>query len=68
LGINSQPKLALGAIVVGKHPELVLNDSLVEELGLKSYVAENSPEKLKEIERRRLTISAPGLGRDRGSG
>jgi putative phosphoribosyl transferase len=55
IGAPSEPELALGAIVGGKHPKL--------ELGLKSYVAENSAEELKEIERRRLTISAPGLGR-----
>lgn len=53
IGAPFQPELAIGAIVDGQNPELVLNDAIIKSLGLKSYVAEESAKQLKEIERRR---------------
>lgn len=53
IGAPFQPELAIGAIVDGNNPELVLNDGLVDSLDLKAYVTEESARQLKEIERRR---------------
>jgi putative phosphoribosyl transferase len=54
IGAPFQPELAIGAVVDGKTPELVLNAGLVAELGIpQTYIDEERDEQLKEIERRR---------------
>jgi putative phosphoribosyl transferase len=53
IGAPMQPELALGAIVDGRTPEVVLNDELVRELGISRFYLEHEEEGLlKEIERR----------------
>lgn len=54
IGVPGQPELALGAVVDGDHPHLVINRdiaALVE--ASDAYVAEQEAEKLREIEERR---------------
>jgi putative phosphoribosyl transferase len=53
IGAPMQPELALGAIVDGRAPEVVLNDELVRELGISRFYLEREEEELlKEIDRR----------------
>jgi putative phosphoribosyl transferase len=54
IGMPFQPELALGAIVDGDRPEIVINEQLKERLGIPdTYVQEESARHLIEIERRR---------------
>jgi putative phosphoribosyl transferase len=54
IGAPFQPELALGAVVDGERPELVINRDLVEESGVpESYLAKERERQLAEIERRR---------------
>jgi len=53
IGAPMQPELAIGAIVDGDAPEVVLNDELVSQLGIsRFYIDHQEQELLKEIERR----------------
>jgi putative phosphoribosyl transferase len=63
IGAPFQPELAIAAVVDGKRPELVVNEDLVEELGIDDeFIAREETRQLKEIERRRQSYLA---GRDR---
>jgi len=54
IGAPRQPELALGAVVDGPNPELVLNRDIIEALGVpEGYVAAQKTLQLQEIERRR---------------
>jgi putative phosphoribosyl transferase len=54
IGAPFQPELAIGAIVDGSKPELVVNEEIAAMLDLpEGYLAEQGAEELKEIERRR---------------
>ena len=54
IGAPFQPELAIGAVVDGERPELVLNRDLIAEYGIpESYVASERLRQLAEIERRR---------------
>jgi len=54
LGVPFQPELALGAVVDGVPPEVVVNEEIRDTLELpESYLAEATAIQLKEIERRR---------------
>ena len=54
IGFPGYPELALGAVLDGEHPHLVLNRDLVELAGVDAdYIAEQEAIKLKEIEDRR---------------
>ena len=54
IGVPFQPELALGAIVDGAEPELVIDTELMAMLAIPdSYVQEQRERQLKEIERRR---------------
>lgn len=54
LGAPLQPELAVGAIVDGAEPELVINDEIARETGAdQHYIAEACKRELAEIERRR---------------
>ena len=54
IGAPFQPELAIGAVVDGERPELVLNTDLIAEYGIpESYVASERQRQLAEIERRR---------------
>lgn len=54
IGAPFEPELAVGAIVDGRNPELVLNEEIVAELGIpRAFIDEAAAEQLKEIERRR---------------
>jgi putative phosphoribosyl transferase len=54
IGAPGQPELGLGAIVDGAHPELVLNDDIVQQVGPSSaYIEAQCKRELAEIERRR---------------
>lgn len=54
IGVPGQPELALGAVVDGDHPHLVINRDIAAMVGATDdYIAEQKAEKLKEIERRR---------------
>lgn len=54
LGAPDQPELALGAVVDGSRPEIVLNDDIVRHLGVSERWIEAAAERqLAEIERRR---------------
>jgi putative phosphoribosyl transferase len=54
LGVPFQPELALGAVVDGDMPEVVVNEEIRDALELpESYLAEATAIQLKEIERRR---------------
>ena len=59
IGAPDQPELAVGAVVDGGRPEVVLNDEIVSVLGIpESYIAEETAQQLKEIERRRRVYLA----------
>jgi predicted phosphoribosyltransferase len=54
LGAPLQPELAVGAIVDGAEPELVINDEIARETGAdQHFIAEACKRELAEIERRR---------------
>jgi putative phosphoribosyl transferase len=54
IGAPFQPELAIGAVVDGDRPELVLNRDLITEYGIpESYVESERQRQLAEIERRR---------------
>jgi putative phosphoribosyl transferase len=54
IGAPFQPELAIGAVVDGERPELVLNHDLISEYGIpESYVEGERRRQLAEIERRR---------------
>ncbi|HVA36336.1 MAG TPA: phosphoribosyltransferase [Candidatus Dormibacteraeota bacterium] len=54
IGAPSQPELAVGAVVDGHDPEVVVNEDVVAMFHLpKDYLKEETARQLKEIERRR---------------
>lgn len=54
IGAPFQPELAIGAVVDGERPELVLNSDMIAEYGIpESYVESERQRQLEEIERRR---------------
>jgi len=54
IGVPFQPELALGAIVDGEEPELLIDDQLMTMLAIpERYVEQQRLRQLKEIERRR---------------
>ncbi|MGI9422076.1 MAG: phosphoribosyltransferase [Hyphomicrobiaceae bacterium] len=54
IGHPLQPELAVGAVVDGKHPEIVYNDPVIEMSGLtRASVDDQAASQLDEIERRR---------------
>ena len=54
VGVPWQPELALGAVVDGADPQVLINEDLVAELGIdESYIARETTRQLEEIERRR---------------
>lgn len=59
LGAPSQPELALGAVVEGDPPQLVLNEEIVSDLQVPAEVIESlRARELAEIERRRASFGA----------
>ena len=54
IGAPDQPELAVGAVVDGEKTEIVVNEDVLEELGLsESFVRERAVREIEEIERRR---------------
>ncbi len=54
IGAPGQPELALGAVVEGDPPQTVVNDEIVEMLGVPpDFVTEQAADQLEEIKRRR---------------
>jgi putative phosphoribosyl transferase len=54
IGVPWQPELALGAVVDGADPQIVINHDLAAELGIdESYITSETARQLAEIERRR---------------
>src|SRR5215210_1023087 len=54
IGAPGQPELALGAVVEGEPPQTVVNDAIVELLGIRpETVAREAARQLDEIARRR---------------
>jgi putative phosphoribosyl transferase len=54
IGAPMQPELAIGAVVDGHHPELVVNRQIVDILGIsEDYLQEERARQIREIERRR---------------
>jgi putative phosphoribosyl transferase len=54
IGVPWQPELALGAVVDGADPQVVINDNLAAELAIdEGYIASETARQLTEIERRR---------------
>src|SRR5437870_2940680 len=54
IGVPWQPELALGAVVDGADPQVIINDDLAAELAVdESYIAGETARQLQEIERRR---------------
>lgn len=59
IGVPFQPELALGAVVDGDHPEIVLNDSVVSAIQpSEGAISVAAAKELKEIERRRIIYMA----------
>jgi putative phosphoribosyl transferase len=55
IGVPWQPELALGAVVDGADPQVVINDNLAAELAIdNSYITIETARQLEEIERRRI--------------
>src|SRR5512134_513038 len=51
IGVPGYPELALGAVLDGEHPHLVLNPDLADLANINaSYITEQEAQKLKEIE------------------
>jgi putative phosphoribosyl transferase len=69
IGAPGQPELALGAVVEGEPPQTVLNEEVIEMLGVpRNIVVERAADQLAEIERRRrlwLRSHAPVTSRGR---
>ncbi len=54
IGAPGHPELALGAVVEGEPPQTVVNEEIVEMLGVPAdFVTEQAADRLKDIERRR---------------
>src|SRR6202521_4538188 len=54
IGVPWQPELALGAVVDGAEPQVIINEALAAALAIdESYIAGETARQLKEIERRR---------------
>lgn len=54
IGVPWQPELAVGAVVDGADPQVLINEDLAAELGIdESYIASETTRQLAEIERRR---------------
>jgi putative phosphoribosyl transferase len=54
IGVPWQPELALGAVVDGADPQVIINDSLAAELAIdENYITAETARQLEEIERRR---------------
>jgi putative phosphoribosyl transferase len=54
IGVPWQPELALGAVVDGADPQVLINEDLAAELGIdQRYIASETTRQLEEIERRR---------------
>ena len=54
IGAPFQPELAVAAVLDGKAPELVVNERLMNEIGLSyEWLADQETKELREIERRR---------------
>lgn len=54
VGVPWQPELALGAVVDGADPQVLINEDLAAELSIdQSYIASETARQLEEIERRR---------------
>jgi len=54
IGVPWQPELALGAVVDGADPQVLINEGLAEELAVEpSYIESETARQLSEIERRR---------------
>jgi putative phosphoribosyl transferase len=54
IGVPWQPELALGAVVDGADPQVLINEGLASELAIeRSYIASETARQLSEIERRR---------------
>src|SRR5712664_3989259 len=54
IGVPWQPELALGAVVDGAEPQVIINEALAADLAIdESYIAGETARQLKEIERRR---------------
>jgi putative phosphoribosyl transferase len=59
IGVPFQPELAMGAIVDGKDPEIVVNSELVAELAISdACIKKEAKRQLVELERRRATYLA----------
>ena len=65
IGAPFQPELAIGAVVDGERPELVVNRDLVEACRIpESYLEKERQRQLEEIERRRqLYLARPAARR-----
>src|ERR1700730_3195927 len=51
IGVPWQPELALGAVVDGADPQVIINEALVADLAIdESYIAGETARQLKEIE------------------
>lgn len=54
IGVPWQPELAVGAVVDGADPQVIINDTLAAELGIhENYITSETARQLNEIERRR---------------
>ncbi len=54
IGVPWQPELALGAVVDGADPQVLINEDLAAELAIdRSYITSEAARQLEEIERRR---------------
>lgn len=56
LGAPDQPELAIGAVIDGREPQIVLNDDIVAELGVSAdFIQREARRELEVIEKRRHT-------------
>jgi putative phosphoribosyl transferase len=61
IGAPDQPELGLGAVVDGAHPQVVLNQELVEQVQPgETYLRDEEQRQLREIERRRALYGLAG--------
>ncbi len=61
IGAPDQPELGLGAVVDGAHPQVVLNQELVEQVRPgEAYLRDEEQRQLREIERRRALYGLAG--------
>jgi len=69
IGAPMQPELAVGAIVDGETPELVINEDIARHTGAtQEYIDEACARELAEIERRRTRYLADRRGPTRRAG